>query len=248
MFLTCAFNESLDIYSLPENGVIPKNWSIEKLKEANQTSRSYEDRILTSMSLGYRNSKYRSKYHYEKLFSDFYMVRQLKVANFYLNKLKRLSKSDDESKHYSIASSLIDAEIAYTKENPQLLRRDFIKGIKNKISTLGSAKNSTKNERWASIASGCFSYMINERNKASKILEADKAKYSKSPFSQFVRVNYLEKIYSKKKHRNKLLNLYKELSTNVNLDEAAKVYYSYNLVKTLDSFSKTEDCLLAIRY
>lgn len=51
LLVSCAFEGSLDIYQLPESGVIPPSWTKEDLIQAHASARSPEDRILFLLGL-----------------------------------------------------------------------------------------------------------------------------------------------------------------------------------------------------
>lgn len=46
IFVSCAFEGSLDIYTIPETGVVPSEWKSRSLWEAHRAARDYGDRIL----------------------------------------------------------------------------------------------------------------------------------------------------------------------------------------------------------
>jgi len=89
IFLTCAFQGSLDIYQLPEEGVIPKNWDDKILNESFMTSRTYPDRILILNAKKFRTSK-DTEIHLldQRLMNLHMMAEDYLAAQFYLSKIK----------------------------------------------------------------------------------------------------------------------------------------------------------------
>lgn len=56
MIVACAFEGSLDLYSLPESGVIPVTWSEANLLSAHSSARTPEDRMLFLLALAARTN------------------------------------------------------------------------------------------------------------------------------------------------------------------------------------------------
>ena len=56
LYLTCAFEGSLDVYSVASSGSAPAAWNAATLRSALQTSRSYQDRILIVNALRARGA------------------------------------------------------------------------------------------------------------------------------------------------------------------------------------------------
>lgn len=89
LFLTCAFQGSLDIYALDGNGSIPKTWNFKVLDEALATSRTYPDRILILNTKKFLTTdineinKINQSLFYYHLFAEDYQA-----AQFYLVKSK----------------------------------------------------------------------------------------------------------------------------------------------------------------
>lgn len=46
LYVTCAFEGSLDIYRLPASGSVPADWNADALREAHRSARSHADRLL----------------------------------------------------------------------------------------------------------------------------------------------------------------------------------------------------------
>ena len=54
LYVTCAFEGSLDIYRLPITGVVPSQWDEKLMMSAHETARTYQERILILNSLKFR--------------------------------------------------------------------------------------------------------------------------------------------------------------------------------------------------
>ncbi len=253
LFLTCAFNESLDVYTLPLEGVIPSGWHINKINEALKTARSYEDRILMLLYLAYNNANYRSSNYLESLLSNHYLMRELKTSLFLSRELGKTVSGEDilRKSYFSLISDLIESEIAYEKENKIFLSAGFKKQIIKRINEINSKRVNLSDEEysnWVHIVRGCLEFMRGKFDLAKKRLTSPGAQAAKPAFIQYIRGYYLKKIYEKFGQKRKLAGLYREMALREDFDDAAKVYYSYNFLELLDSFSESRKTSLFSRY
>lgn len=54
LYVTCAYEGSLDIYRIASEGMVPARWDEAQIQEAHRTARSYEDRLLLLNTLRFR--------------------------------------------------------------------------------------------------------------------------------------------------------------------------------------------------
>lgn len=235
LFITCAFNESLDIYSLPVDGVIPPGWGMDKLDEAHRTSRSYEDRILTLMYMASLSGSLRGKVYYEKLLSNYYAVGERNSSRYTVAKLLALAVNDEEKRFYSLMDDLLRIEIAFEDENPNLLTDRFSGIVRQKLKELSGMQNLPPlNRAWSTVVSGALNYMLGKHRKAKRTLNSEGPKKIDIQFIQYVRSQYLERIFLIRRNLDELAGLYSDMASMQILDEASKVFYSYRLLETMD--------------
>ncbi len=127
LYLTCAFEGSLDIYSLPLEGFVPKKWSLKTIESAVQTSRSYQDRILLINTLKSRSENSKEiELMNKRLFFLHLQAEEFSAANNYVTsfskaerelweifiKGRRLKKISKLSKKSFIIKNAIEMEIS----------------------------------------------------------------------------------------------------------------------------------------
>ncbi len=92
LYVTCAFEGALDIYRLPLEGTIPKEWSAKDLWDMHQTARSSSDRILYLNHLYTRLKALDESSFAERCLANFLFIDGYQPALYYAKKL--LEKPD----------------------------------------------------------------------------------------------------------------------------------------------------------
>ncbi|MFA9460919.1 hypothetical protein [Thiohalorhabdus methylotrophus] len=88
LYLTCAFEGSLDIYRLPAGGAVPADWDEEKLRSAYRAARTHPDRLLLLNTLRYRHGGADPRM-VERLLSHHLEIGELRAAGYYVAELRR---------------------------------------------------------------------------------------------------------------------------------------------------------------
>ncbi|MBF0314050.1 MAG: hypothetical protein HQK50_03310 [Oligoflexia bacterium] len=93
LYLTCAFEGSLDIYRLPLEGVVPLAWSEEQYTEAYKISRSYSERLLLLYNLTYRKEHGELSLAMMKRFYHLHLLsEEYSVVLYYGERLRQQDK------------------------------------------------------------------------------------------------------------------------------------------------------------
>jgi len=85
LYMTCAFEGTLDVYRVPKSGLVPVVWNEKVLLDAYRTSRSIAERTLLINTLRYRFEKYRNSDSLEKIFSQHFLTGEYQAALYYLD-------------------------------------------------------------------------------------------------------------------------------------------------------------------
>jgi hypothetical protein len=85
LYMTCAFEGTLDVYRIPKAGLVPAAWNEKTLLDAYRTSRSIAERTLLLNTLRYRFENYRNADSFEKIFSQHFLTGEYQAALYYLD-------------------------------------------------------------------------------------------------------------------------------------------------------------------
>lgn len=85
LYMTCAFEGSLDVYRIPMTGLVPATWTEKTLLDAYRTSRGIAERTLLLNTLRYRFPNYRNTDSLEKILSQHFLTNEYQAALYYID-------------------------------------------------------------------------------------------------------------------------------------------------------------------
>jgi Tol biopolymer transport system component len=91
LYITCAFEGSLDVYKAQLSGITPASWSVDELWEAHRAARSYSDKILLLHQIKSKNSILTTEDFDQRLFNNFVFMHAWMPAMHFAQKLKNTS-------------------------------------------------------------------------------------------------------------------------------------------------------------
>ncbi|WP_404418784.1 hypothetical protein [Marinospirillum sp.] len=99
LYMTCAYEGSLDTYRLPLSGQLPEHWQEEDLREADSVASHYAERLLLLNNLRYRQGS-TSQAMLEKLLANHLEMGELTAASHFTRQLQERSEEDSVSAHF----------------------------------------------------------------------------------------------------------------------------------------------------
>lgn len=125
LYLTCAFEGSLDIYRLPRSGQIPPHWSAPELWQAHASAAHYQDRIFLLQTLRYRGlADTVADALLERLLANHIGMEEFSAARFYIEQLAQRHHQSGEPEwadFYTNAAELITLE-GLARQQPEGVR------------------------------------------------------------------------------------------------------------------------------
>lgn len=121
LYLTCAFEGSLDVYKSPLSGITPESWSVDELWEAHRAARSYSDKILILHQIKSKKSNLTIEEFEQRLFNNFVFMHAWMPATHYAQKLK--NTSSDYATQMILLETLNKWDALPSKENVAELGR-----------------------------------------------------------------------------------------------------------------------------
>lgn len=249
LYVTCAFEGSLDIYALPNSGVVPLEWNEARVQNAIATARSYQDRILL---INNRSFRFHAKSGTEdridqEMLNDHLLNGDILSAGFYLQRLRARAGSND-LQFYDLLKVLLRAEeLKQLQVSPEITRefRAQIVDLERQADHLLDAKkHRLPQSSFEFTVQSSLKQMEGEQRAAESLYQKSMSLPTARPMEAVLRFNLGKNLYSKpatasesSKRLNELLRLHKNMIQSPDADEQTQVYYSFELLKTIADFS-----------
>ena len=240
IYVTCAFEGSLDIYEMPASGIVPMAWNEGILRNALQTSRSYQDRILILNTLRYRTSTLQTD---EFLLSNFLLSDDTAAARYYLDRIESRSALGNRD-FYQLLRIYLQAR-EYKKSQPS---EEVSPVFQKQLQELERQTLTIQNEsRFRLIVRGFLKNFATETSAATSLLSqvhfsphrsADAA-HPAHPIELYLYFELAHQIWDRHPDQDTLeefktiLPVYRQMMTAPELSEQAQVYYAFRLLKDL---------------
>ncbi|HFE37795.1 MAG TPA: hypothetical protein ENK06_05170 [Gammaproteobacteria bacterium] len=241
LYVTCAFEGSLDIYRLPLTGVIPADWSEAQIREAHTTARHYEQRLLLLNSLRYRFNV-RGTAMLEKLLSNHLEIGELTAARYYIDQIIRNYRHDGNQHLVKFYASL--SELLYVRSSKQRVPVDIVTTHFQKIvatarKKLGSLTLDNKNLQ--ALVDAYLAYELEDDEASLETLQRIKFDSDLLPLERYLVFELYKKLLLAKAPET-LLGLYPRMFNEAELTSDARLYYAFSYLKLLQKldFSITQ--------
>ncbi len=235
LYLTCAFEGSLDIYRLPLTGSVPPQWDQQRLLEAHRSARSHETRLLLLNSLRYRFGRNDTEM-LERLLSNHLEIGELTAARYYVKQLQQLyrQQNDEATAHFYEALDMLFLVRASKQKVPvgivtARFRRIVDKARQHIHASKLPAALTTLIDAW-------FDFELEDEPQALQRLQRyDLSRASALPLERVIAFELYRQLLTQ--HPKKLLGIYPLMFDSASLPAEARIYYGFNYLKLL---SRTE--------
>ena len=227
VYATCAFEGSLDIYSMPLTGVVPTAWSTMILQNAIETSRSYAERILLLNTMKTRLSKNIDLD--QSLFFNHLMEDDTVAARYYLS---QMTGRKGEAFHRLTRFWLQARELKKAQPVDGEVGREY----RRAMMTIDQAASGIKGEEnFLSILRGSIRADLGDWNEAQTFLARARSVSPTHPIERYFRFELAKKVAERSlpKSLPMLLEAYRTMMAAPELSEESQIYYGFNLLKTL---------------
>jgi len=98
LFMTCAFDNALDIYRLPLSGMVPSAWTLADLEQALQSARTYEERLLlmNQKKIKFKTSTLETQIDDDLMLGDLILAHEYNASLFYVSQI--IKQANDVAK------------------------------------------------------------------------------------------------------------------------------------------------------
>ena len=235
MYLTCAFEGSLDIYRLPLTGSINANWDKKALWQAHDSALSYADRLLILNNIRFKYGNDDSQL-VERVLSDHLQIGEYTAALFYIKRLETAFQTKDRplAIFYQLLEGLI--YIASQKEQVpgQAITTHFQNLINNKRTQL---LEMTNNANYQHLINAFLDMQLNQAEKALKNLHQIDLSDSQIPMLHYLTYDLTITILSSESP-GKLLAYYPLVFTDKVLSHESQIYYATLYLRLLGDSAK----------
>lgn len=135
LYMTCAFEGALDVYRIPNSGLVPTDWTEKNLLDAYRTSRSIPERTLIINTLRYRFEAYRNIDSLGKILSQHLLMGEYQAALYYLDFLDAASPASERT-GYVVLRNLLEVLQYRAREKLDQISPEFVQLLTEKRSLL----------------------------------------------------------------------------------------------------------------
>ncbi len=236
VYLTCAFEGSLDIYQMPASGIVPVNWSRQILDNALITSRSYQERILNLNTEKYRFSETKQITN-ERLLNNHILADETAAARSYLDEIMKTKLGANEKSFYALVKIYLESrELKKMQASSDVTRifRGQIAQFEHQVASIKSEAS------FNLILRGLLKLYTEDFHEAANFLAQVRAASQMKPLERYLYFELADQSLSRElpKSEAKLLDAYHIMMTAPELDEEAHIYYAFRLLDKIEQQHK----------
>ncbi len=236
IYVTCAFEGSLDIYQMPATGIVPVKWTKQILDNAVATSRSYQERILLLNTEKYREPS-ASQITNERLLNNHILADETVAAHGYLDELVQSLSSPKDKEFYALVKIYLEARELKKSQSSQDVSRVFREQIavySKRLANIHGEKN------FESILQAMLKIFTADYREAAGGLSRIQSTAPMRPLERYLYFELADQSYSHDlpKSESKLLEAYHIMMTAPELNEEAHVYYAFRMLDKIEQQHK----------
>ncbi len=236
LYLTCAYEGSLDIYRMPLSGRVPLQWSKEQIIEAHQSSKSYEDRLLLLNALQFRfhsqdDNSTQQIALLERQLSNHLEIGELSAAYFFVKKIEVLYKDNGKESlegFYHNLAIILKLNSKALKQPQGMIRRSFTLELEQKRKQLVTKYRASG----GAIFNAWIDTLLKKEDSALKQLnEVWQYKKELIPIAYYLAVELSRKLL--KERPKLLLAQLLDASHNSFIQSESRLYYTFEYLHQL---------------
>ncbi len=227
LYLTCAYEGSLDTYRLPLSGQVPSHWGEKHLREAHATAASYEARLFLLNTLRYRTGD-SGRTMLARLLANHLEMGEQTAALYYAGQLQKMLAADGENMQadfYANLQQFIAMQAASRGQPPGVLTARFrteLEQARKRLKPAPDADNARIFQAW-------LDYLARRPKKASERLAKNTPQ--NLPLAHYLHIE-LERLV----HADDPVTLGRSLlsaSRDTVINSDARLFYAFEFLKLL---------------
>lgn len=235
LFLTCAYEGSLDIYRLPLDGAVPSAWDEKKLTEAHEIARSYESRLLILNTLRYRY-RHNEASIIERLLSNHLEIGELTAAAYFVAQLEKDYATTAGAGVVSFYRALRD--LIAVRSSKQRVPVGIVTARFERLTSdvRGAIRKQDIPPRMLTLVEAYFDFELEQNEDALRRLGSLDLSQAMLPLERYLAFDLYRDLLEQSNPR-RLLDLYPGMFSEPTLSLEARLYYAFEYLKLLQ---KTE--------
>ena len=231
LYVTCAFEGSLDVYRLPLSGSVPAHWNAAQINEAHLIARSYQERLLLLNTLRYLSQQNETQM-LERLLSNHLQIGELSAADYYIQQLAaRYQAAGDTRLHqfYQTLQQLVQVRSSKQRVPAGVVTARFQRLVSD---TRENIRNSQAWSRLIELMEAYLDFELQDYDKAlTKLGEIDLAD-EMLPLERYLAFELYRRLLSQKDPA-RLLAYYPAMLNSADFTLEIQVFYAFNYLKLL---------------
>jgi Tol biopolymer transport system component len=232
LYVTCAFEGSLDVYRLPLSGSVPAHWNESQISEAHLIARSYEERLLLLNTLRYRFQKDETQM-LERLLGNHLQIGELSAADYYIQQLVERYKAAGDLKMVRFYQTL--QQLVRVRSSKQRAPAGVVTArLQSLVSeTRSSVRNSDAWSRLITLMDAYLDFELQDYDQALKKLVNVNLGDEMLPLERYLVFELYKRLLSGKDPA-RLLSYYPVMFNSADFTLEIQVYYAFNYLKLLN--------------
>jgi hypothetical protein len=232
LYVTCAFEGSLDIYRLPVSGIVPSDWSAETLWSAHRTARSYHERILLLNTLAFRYASAAPENLALRLFSNHLLAGDVAAARYYLPALE----GGEGPSRVALARLLLEGRERWRRMRSLEPPREVV----GQLIALDTAASKAKGpESLRLLVRGHLNAYANRTAEAASFLAAASASNTAGPLERHLWVELAGIVLPRTGKIGNLDDIYRAVVSAPELTEEARIAHAFRFIGQLEALEPT---------
>lgn len=229
LYLTCAFEGSLDIYSLPTTGMVPAAWGRETLQGAHRIARSHEERLLLLNALRYRHGLGGTSV-LERLLSHHLEINEFSAVTYYVGQLEALYAEAGDAQlefFYATLGKLLQVLAARQREPEGVVTARF----RNLVEQVrGELPRNPRYARFTQLGLAYFDFELENFSEALARLERVDFNSPLLPMERYLTFK-LYRLLLERDRPVQLLGLYPQMYSEARFSSEAQLHYAYQFLR-----------------
>lgn len=240
LYVTCAFEGSLDVYRLPVTGVVPSQWDEKLMLSAHETARTYQERILILNSLKFRLGNRGLNDIDERVLGNHLLEEDTTAAKYYLKALQVAAQSKDSRREFhKLLRLYLDA---LERKNSEPSQGQVSSSFQKDILAIDAEVAKVKGyERFQKIVRGLLRTFLNQPKQSAAFLKQVRFTTPGEPLERYYFFELANWTLPRLKSHEGLLAAYREMMTAPELTEESRVFYAFHFLQYVGTGSSIKE-------
>lgn len=232
LYMTCAFEGSLDNYRMPLTGQIPATWQTADINLAHAQAASYEERLLLLNTQRYREQTTSPEF-LERLLSNHLALNEFTAASYYVQQLAEVYKGQaDLAEFFKNLTVLLQLQAKQHLQPQGLLTADFRQQLQTEHQQLIAT---TRNPKTLALFQAWVHFLAKNPTAAKSALMGKNNQltaHNVHPLAFYLQLELASQLFANQPAA--LEGLFANALKAPNLVTEARLFYAFQWLKTLN--------------